>query len=396
MNITDVGHLTSDADTGEDKMQVAVKREHKSAWDIAKFYTTAFKENIKKLNITPPDIWCKATDHIKEQLEWIKKLEKAGFTYQTSDGIYFDTSKLKNYGELSQLKKQKLKAGARIKKGLQEKKNMHDFALWKFSPKDKKRDMEWKSKFGTGFPGWHIECTAMSTKYLGKQFDIHCGGIEHIPVHHTNEIAQTEALTKKKWVNYWVHNEHLLLGEGKMAKSGKSFVTLTQLEEKGFSPLDLRYLYLNSHYRKQLYFSWEGLQAAKTARSKLQERIKELTEEKKKGKGSAQAYKKQFAKNINDDLNTAGGLGVVWLAIKDTTIGNKEKLEFIKECDPILGLELLKVTKSAIPEKIKELAEQRLKARKEENWKKADELRAKIEKEGYIVEDKPYGYRIKQ
>jgi len=223
MNITDVGHLTSDADTGEDKMEKGAKRENKTVWQIAESYTVAFKDDIHKLNIIDPDIWCKATDHIKQQIDWIKKLEKAGYTYAVQDdGLYFDTSKFKDYGKLARLRKEGLKAGARIDLG--GKKHKTDFALWKFSPKDEKRQMEWPSPWGVGFPGWHIECSAMATKYLGEQFDIHCGGIDHIPVHHTNEIAQTEAITHKHWVNFWMHCEFLKFGAGKMAKSGESFI----------------------------------------------------------------------------------------------------------------------------------------------------------------------------
>ena len=231
MNITDVGHLTSDADTGEDKIEVGARREGKSAWEIADFYTKAFFRDIERLNILKPKIVCKATDHINEMIELIKKLEEKNYTYRTSDGIYYDTSKFKEYGKLSGMNfkdlNEKLKAGARIEFN-PEKKNITDFALWKFSPKDKKRQMEWNSPWGIGFPGWHIECSTMSMKYLGEHFDIHCGGIDHIPIHHTNEIAQSEAATGKKFVNYWVHGAFLVLSKNiKMAKSGENFITIT-------------------------------------------------------------------------------------------------------------------------------------------------------------------------
>jgi len=229
MNITDVGHLTSDADTGEDKIEAASKKEHKTAWQIAEFYTKAFKDDMKKLNLLPPSVWCKATDHIKEQIKWVQDLEKAGYTYKTADGIYFNTSKFKDYGKLALLEKQQLQAGKRVAMG--DKKSPTDFALCKFSSPEEKRQMEWNSPWGKGFPGWHIECSVMATKYLGKQFDIHCGGVDHIPIHHTNEIAQTEALTKKKWVNYWLHGEFLILEEEKMSKSKGNILTLSVVEE---------------------------------------------------------------------------------------------------------------------------------------------------------------------
>ena len=260
MNITDVGHLVSDSDEGEDKMEKGSRRTGKTAWEIAKFYTLSFKKDLADLNVISPAVLCKATDHIKEQIALIKKLEKKGFTYQTVDGIYFDTSKLNDYGKLADLQHQELKAGIRVDLG--GKKNSSDFALWKFSPKHEKRQMEWKSPWGVGFPGWHIECSAMSVKYLGQPFDIHCGGIDHVPVHHTNEIAQSEAATGKPMANFWLHNEFLNLKDAKMSKSGENFITLPSLIEKGYSPLAYRYFLLQAHYRKQLIFSFEALTAA--------------------------------------------------------------------------------------------------------------------------------------
>src|SRR3989338_7229154 len=237
INITDVGHLTSDSDTGEDKLEKEAKLENKSVWDIALFYSNAFKQDFKILNLLDPSLWCKTTDNIKEQIELVECLEKKDYTYKTSDGIYFDTSKFKSYGKLAKLKKSGLKAGARIDIG--EKKHPTDFALWKFSPKDEKRQMEWDSPFGAkGFPVWHIECSAMEMKFLGKQIDIHCGGIDHIPLHHTNELAQSEGCLGKKWVNYWVHGDFLVINKEKMAKSGANFLTLEELEKNGYSPLD--------------------------------------------------------------------------------------------------------------------------------------------------------------
>jgi cysteinyl-tRNA synthetase len=237
MNITDVGHLTDDADSGIDKMEKGAAREGKSAWDIAKFYTEAYQHDLANLNIEPPTTWCKATDHIPEQIALIQKLEHKGFTYRTPDGIYFDTAKLPDYGKLAKLDLKHLQAGTRVDIG--EKKNPTDFALWKFSDYDTKRQMEWDSPWGIGFPGWHIECSAMATKYLGQPFDIHCGGIDHIPVHHTNEIAQSEVAEGKPLANYWLHGEFLLIDNDKMAKSGENFITLQTIKDKGINPLFL-------------------------------------------------------------------------------------------------------------------------------------------------------------
>jgi len=250
MNITDVGHLTSDADTGDDKLEKEAIKENKNAWEIAAFYTAAFQKDLEELNIIPPDIWCKATDHINEQIELVKKLESKGFTYRTDDGIYFDTSKVADYGKLAGLDIEGLRAGIRVEM-VAGKKNPTDFALWKFSPTNVKRQMEWDSPWGKGFPGWHIECAAMSMKYLGETFDIHCGGIDHIPVHHTNEIAEAESATGKPFVKYWLHGEFLELKEGRMGKSEGNAILVSTLKEKGFDPLSYRYLVLNTHYRKR-------------------------------------------------------------------------------------------------------------------------------------------------
>ncbi|OGZ28398.1 MAG: cysteine--tRNA ligase, partial [Candidatus Nealsonbacteria bacterium RIFOXYC1_FULL_40_7] len=255
MNLTDVGHLTSDADTGEDKLEKAAEREQKTAWQIAEFYTESFKKDLKKLNIEEPDIWAKATDHIEEQIKVIKILERKGFTYRIEDGIYFDSSKIKDYGKLEGKKKKNIMAGARVEMA-EGKKNPQDFALWKFSPKDKKRQMEWNSPWGIGFPGWHTECVAMSKKHLGVPFDIHTGGIDHIAVHHTNEIAQTEAAFEKDLAMLWLHGEFLDLKKEKMAKSEGNVILLGDIIRKGFDPLSFRYLCLTAHYRSKLTFSW--------------------------------------------------------------------------------------------------------------------------------------------
>jgi cysteinyl-tRNA synthetase len=394
MNITDVGHLTSDADVGQDKMLLAAFREKKSVHAIADFYTKAFKEDLKKLNILSPNLFCKATDHIKEQIEMIKVLEKKGFTYFRGGNVYFDTSKIDDYGKLAQLGLD-ADTQARVQHD-QNKKNPHDFVLWFTKSKFQEQEMKWDSPFGRGYPGWHIECSAMATKYLGKQFDIHCGGIDHIPVHHTNEIAQSEAANgKKPWVKYWLHNEFLVLGKEKMAKSGENFITLSTLQEKGFDPLDYRYFCLGTHYRKPLTFSYEALEGAKAARKRLNEKFLEL---KKTGTVSVKQkkYLQTFTEDMNDDLNTAKALATLWDVLKDESLNDKDKHFLLLTFDKILGLNLkgLKKEKTKIPAEVKKLAEQRLQARSNKDWKKADELRDKIKELGYIVGDTKEGYEL--
>ena len=387
MNITDVGHLTSDADEGEDKMEKGSAREGKTAWEIAEFYTEAFKKDLAELNISEPDIFCKATDHIKEQIALVKKLEKKGFTYRTLDGVYFDTSKLEDYGKLAGLKNQELRAGARVDIG--DKKNMTDFALWKFSPPLVRRQMEWESPWGKGFPGWHIECSAMSTKYLGQPFDIHCGGIDHIPVHHTNEIAQSEAAEGKPMANYWLHNEFINVGEGaKMAKSGDNFLTLAVLKEKNIDPLAYRYLLLQTHYRKQLAFSWNALGAAQTGLKNLYTTIAGLPKEKTPNN---QGILEQFTAHINNDMDTPAALALIWTNIKDKRASQK----LILELDEVLGLEiknnLEKKPAEEMPEEVKIIARARDDARQNKDWAKSDELRKQLEDLGYTVEDNKDG-----
>lgn len=390
MNITDVGHLTGDGDEGEDKVAMGAERENKTAAQIAKFYTLAFKKDLKDLNILSPNKLPKATANIKEQIALIKKLETKGFTYKTKDGIYFDTSKLPDYGKLAQLAKQELKAGARVAMG--EKKNTTDFALWKFSPKDKKRQMEWPSPWGVGFPGWHIECSAMSVKYLGQPFDIHCGGIDHVSVHHTNEIAQSEAAEGKPLANYWLHGEFVLMGEDKMAKSANNFITLETLKTKNFNPLAYRYLLLQTHYRKQLTFSWEALQAAQNGLNHLYNIVKSWD---KAGVGCAE-YEKKFLEAINNDLDMPGAMAIMWDLIKNPIFPPSSKRRTILKFDKVLGLGLakLKKQKTSVPAEIQALVAERDGARFSKNWHKSDELRKQIEAAGYSVEDTPEGTKI--
>ncbi|MDD4477204.1 MAG: cysteine--tRNA ligase [Patescibacteria group bacterium] len=416
INITDVGHLTSDADEGEDKMEKGARREGKSAWEIADFFIKAFRQDIADLNIEEPDIWCRATDHIKEQIKLIKKLEKKGFVYKTADGIYFDTSKLSDYGKLSRLNKDELMVGARVEIG--GKKNPTDFALWKFSPVLQKRQMEWKSPWGIGFPGWHIECSAMSIKYLGQPFDIHCGGIDHIPVHHTNEIAQSEAAEEKPLANFWLHGEFLLTDKEKMAKSGENFLTLQTLKQKNINPIAYRYFVLQTHYRKQLNFSLEALEAAQSGLRHLyhlssgiqnkhallfnsvlsfprkRESNNTDIDSRFRGNDKEETIEKNFYDAINNDLDTPAALALVWTALKDKTISLRTLLKF----DEVLGLKIKEniseKKEETIPAEIQKLADERNSARAEKNWAKSDEYRKKLEDAGYKIEDDPRGSRV--
>ncbi|MDP2947848.1 MAG: cysteine--tRNA ligase [Nanoarchaeota archaeon] len=392
INVTDVGHLTSDADEGEDKMEKASQKEEKSAQEIADYYWQAFKEDFKKLNIIEPNIWCKATEHIKEQIELIKKLEVKGYTYKTSDGIYFDTSRVKDYGKLAQLKKEGLMAGKRISLG--EKKNITDFALWKFSPstssEQAKRQQEWDSPWGIGFPGWHIECSAMSMKYLGENFDIHTSGIDHIPIHHTNEIAQSEAATGKKFVNYWMHGEFLTFQGEKVSKSKGGLYTISELQEKQFNPLAYRYLNFITHYRDPLNFSLESLQSAQDAYSRLKNIIADTKDDRRINR----KYLDQFANAINNDLDMPKALSILWGLIRNKKA--QGKLRTIKEMDKIFGFDLLENEKIEIPKEIKKLVAEREQARKNKNFQKSDELREKIKSFGYWVEDTTGGQKIKK
>lgn len=398
MNITDVGHLTSDADTGEDKVEKAAKEKKMDAWKLAEFYTKAFFEDIAKLNIKKAHIIPKATEHIKEMIELIKKLEEKGYTYRTSDGIYFDTSKLPDYGKLAGLKIEDLKAGARVE--MREKKHKTDFALWKFSPKNVKRQMEWDSPWGVGFPGWHIECSAMSMKYLGEQFDIHCGGIDHIPVHHTNEIAQSEAATgKKPWVRYWLHGEFLVLKEGRMGKSKGNIITLRDLEKKGYEPLAFRYLCLTTHYRKPLRFDFVALDKAQKALERMRMLVSELREKKIVDTPKVREYKMKFLETINNDLDMPNALKLAWEVLRSEALSDSEKYTLIKEFDKIFALDLEKevfLRPEELPEKIRNLLEKREQLRKEKRYEEADKIREELRKQGYEVMDTKEGPKIRK
>lgn len=391
MNITDVGHLVSDGDEGEDKMEKGSAREGKTAWEIAQFYTIAFENDIKSLNITSPNIWCRATDHIKDQIKLIKKLEKKGFAYQTVDGIYFDTSRFPNYGKIANLENQELRGGARIDVG--DKRHITDFALWKFSPKLQKRQMEWDSPWGVGFPGWHIECSAMATKYLGQPFDIHCGGIDHIPVHHTNEIAQSEAAEDKPLANYWMHCEFLLADGGdKMAKSGGNFLTIAEIQKHNILPLAYRYLLLQTHYRKQVAFSWESLEAAQNGLRHLYFAVRTLPVESLE---NDKVLNEKFLEFVNDDLNISGAVALIWDAIKEKSISQKQLLNF----DKVLGLQIkesLDKKDEVLSDEIQKIVDARNTARTNKDWAKSDEIRKELEKMGYVVRDGKNGTEVEK
>jgi cysteinyl-tRNA synthetase len=391
MNITDVGHLVSDADEGEDKMEKGARRTGKSAWEIARLYTESFLEDMHALNIEPPTRLPRATDHIREQIEFIADIEKKGYTYRTSDGIYFDTSKEPDYGYLARLDKAGLEAGKRV--GLGEKKHATDFALWKFSPPGEKRQMEWDSPWGRGFPGWHIECSAMAQKYLGDYFDIHCGGEDHIPVHHTNEIAQTEARVGTRLANFWMHGYFLLEGDAKMAKSAGEFLRLKTLTDRGYDPLAYRYLCLTAHYRSQLNFTWDALDAASTALDRLRRGFHALPE----GGEADAAYVDRFTAEINDDLNVPRGLAVAWEVLRGESPSAARRAT-LAVFDRVLGLSLAtwQPREEAVPEPIQALATARSAARAARNWAEADRLRGELQAAGWDVEDGPAGYALKR
>ena len=394
MNVTDVGHLTSDADTGEDKMLVGAKREKKTVWQIADFYTEAFFKDLEQLNIKKPVKICKATKHIKDMIKLIQRIEENGYTYLSNGNVYFDVSKFKKYGQLAKLKLESLKAGARIEVD-EAKKNPHDFVLWFTKSKFTDQEMKWPSPWETGYPGWHIECSAMSMKYLGEQFDIHCGGIDHIPVHHTNEIAQSEAATKKKWVNYWLHGQFLVMDKGKMAKSKGEFLTLQSLVDKGYTAIDYRYFCVSAHYRTQLMFSYEGLTSAKNAVEKLRERVIEMKENPSNEKNPAleKKYKSKFLKQINDDLNMPEAMAVVWGLLKEKNLGNKEKIKLLLSFDKVLGLGIKSFAREELPKNLKELVEKREKARKNKDWALADKIRNELKQRGIQLKDTKQGVK---
>ena len=392
INITDVGHLVSDADDGEDKMQKGAQREGKTAWDIAKFYEAAFKEDLSLLNIkTEGTHFPRATEYIQEQIELVQTLEQKGYTYKISDGIYFDTSKFDRYADFAKLDIKGMQEGARVAVN-DEKKNTTDFALWKFSPTNEKRDMEWESPWGIGFPGWHIECSAMSEKLLETPFDVHTGGIDHIPVHHTNEIAQSECASEHEYVHYWMHVNFLNIKDGKMAKSGDNFIRLQTLIDRGISPVAYRYWLLTSHYRSTVDFSFEAIEAAQTALNRLYDAYLSLGDT--SGEINTSVVEK-CKESANDDLNTAEVIAHVWEYVKSTD-NNKNKKATLDELDKILGLNFSLQKKGAVPEEIITLAEARLLSRANKDWAESDRIREEIEAKGFNIKDTGDKYEISE
>lgn len=401
MNITDVGHLTSDADLGEDKMEKGSRREGKSVQQLAKFYTRAFLKDIKKLNIKKAHKLAPATHYIKQQINLINRLFKKGYAYETFQAVYFDVSKFKNYTKLSKQKlSQKIIASREEVVVDPEKRNPYDFALWfKTVGRFKNHIMRWPSSWGMGFPGWHLECSAISTAELGQPFDIHTGGVDHINVHHTNEIAQSEGAFGKPLARFWLNGEFLLVDQSKMAKSESNFLTLETIIKKGFNPLAFRYLVLTSHYRSKLNFTWKSLEAAQNALNNLYSILRTSDVQKLPSilmTSDVQKLRKKFLTVISDDLNTPKALSIVWQIIKDNRLSSAAKKQLLLEFDKILGLGLDKIKPIKIPQKIKKLAAQREKLRVNKQFIQADRLRKKIEKLGYRIEDTVSGLRVRK
>jgi cysteinyl-tRNA synthetase len=392
-NITDVGHLTDDADAGEDKMEKGAAREGKSVWDIAQYYTDAFMLDLKRLKVVPATHWPKATEHIPEQIAMVQGLMDKGFAYLAEDGIYYDVAKFPRYADFARKDLKGQEAGARIAP-TGGKRNHEDFALWKLTPAGQKRLMEWDSPWGKGFPGWHIECSAMSLKYLGEQFDIHCGGIDHIPVHHTNEIAQTEAFTgKSPWVKLWMHGEFLVLDKEKMSKSSGEFLTLQAIIDKGFDALDYRYFCLGTHYRAPLGFSFEGLQGAREARQSLRTKTAPLA-----GVALAQTPENhplwlKFWDQVGDDLNAPRALAVAWEVAKDATLEPGVRAGLLARMDQWMGLDLLapEAAEAPLDAEQQKLLDERAKARADKDFAASDRLRQALAEKGILVKDTKQG-----
>ncbi len=391
MNITDVGHLVSDADEGEDKMMKAARRENKDPYEIAEFYMNRFLEDLEKLNVSRPEIICRATEHIKDMEEYVQKIIENGCAYETKDTIYFDTSKLDKYGVLSNIKIDEQKAGARVEFD-DEKRNVTDFALWIKAPEN--HIMKWNTFWGKCYPGWHIECSAMSRKYLGELFDIHTGGIDHIPIHHENEIAQSKGYSGHIPANWWMHCEFLLVDGGKMSKSLNNIYTLEDLKNKGFSPLDYKMFTFTSHYRNKLNFTWESLESAKTALFRLKDGYQKHAEGSEDVDDSViNEYETKFHEAINDDLNMPQAMSVVWDVIKNP-IKSKKFAELLRKFDQVLGVKIDEKEEIELPKEIEDIIEERKQARTDKDWNKSDELRDKLFDLGYVVKDTKNGMEV--
>jgi cysteinyl-tRNA synthetase len=407
MNLTDVGHLAGDSDTGDDKLLKRAQERGKSPYEIAEFYTEAFFKDTTRMNVLRPTVVCKATEHVADMIALIGRIEAKGFTYPAGGNLYFDVTKFPSYGDLALLKLEDLKAGARIEVD-PNKRNPADFALWFTKSKFENQAMIWDSPWGRGYPGWHIECSAMSMKYLGEQFDIHAGGIDHIPIHHTNEIAQSEAATGKKWVNYWIHNEFIIMDKGKMSKSEGGFLTLQTLVDAGYDPLDYRYFLLGAHYRSQLQFSYAGLDSARSSRKSLVDSVIAL---KDKAGGSASKlvglssasklvgpYLEAFAAALCQDLATPRALAELWGLLRDPGIPPAEALAAALRMDQVLGLGLAEAKRAevaavdpAFAAEVESLVAARVEAKRSKDWARADAIRAELKAKGVLLEDGPGG-----
>ena len=390
MNITDVGHLTSDSDSGEDKMEVAKKREHKSALEIAKFYTDAFFKDFDKINCKYPEIVSPATENIDMYIKMIEKLIKDDYAYISGGNVYFDISKLKDYYVLTNHQENELVVGAR--EGVEEdqnKRNQADFALWFTTSKFENHELLWDSPWGKGYPGWHIECSGISIKYLGEHLDIHGGGVDNIFPHHTNEIAQSEAYLGHKWCNYWFHNEHLLDESGKMSKSNGAILTVSTLEEEGYDPLSFRFMCLNSHYRKQLVFSYDNLKQAEETLNKLRSRISNLSKDGEIDKEKFDLYNNKFKNELESDLNTANAITILYELLKDSLLNNTTKLELVSNFDKVLSLDLIK--KNEIDDELKVYIEEKIEERKiakqNKDFELADSIREELLAKGIEIKD---------
>ncbi len=398
MNITDVGHLTSDADTGDDKMVKSAKKENKTVLDIARFYTEAFFKDTEKLNIKKPDIVSPATENIDEYIKIISKLLDTGYAYTSGGNVYFDTSKLDDYYKLTNHVGEELISGVRdTVEEDRNKKNKTDFVLWFTKSKFEDQELKWDSPFGKGYPGWHIECSGISLKYLGEYLDIHCGGVDNIFPHHTNEIAQSEAFIGHKWCKYWVHGEHLNDTTGKMSKSKGKVLTVSTLEEEGFNPLSYRFMVLLSHYRKQLTFSFESLKGAENAYQKLKAKVTSLKEDGNVDENILETYVTKFKECLEDDMNTANAITLLYDVLKEST-SDSTKLKIIEQMDKVLSLDLLKKEEKKVDEDyIKSMIEKRNNAKKNKDYALADSIRSKLEEQGIILKDTKDGtiYEVK-
>ena len=391
MNITDVGHLVSDGDEGEDKMLKSAREEHKSPLEIAEHYTKLFFRDLERLNIETPEVVCKATDHIKEMLEMVQKIMKNGYAYETSTAIYFDVSKLNKYGILSGINLNDQKAGARVDID-PEKRNPYDFALWIKAPAN--HLMKWDSPWGPSYPGWHIECSAMSTKYLGEEFDIHTGGIDLVPTHHENEIAQNKGACGKNPAHYWIHGEYLLINGGKMSKSLGNTYLIDDIIARGYSPLAYRLFNYSCHYRGKLNFTWEGIESANTSLIRLREGYqKHLNGNSDISDEIIADIENRFHQAINDDMNMPLALSVVWEAVKYPEKSPKIA-QLLKKFDTVLGIKIDEVQETKIPQEILGLVEERKQARSDKNWNESDRLRDLIAEKGYIVKDTKDGTEV--